>query len=112
MGTKEVKDYLKQIKKIETQLKNKAFEAKQLRELGLPFGKTNDDITRLHIERAKIIKTIEQLPEEEYDVLHKVYVQHETLQEVAAGRYISYSLAATIHGRALKRLIKIIDTAL
>lgn len=104
------KDYLKQIKKIDTQLKNKSFEVKRLKEFGLAVGQTFDDMQKLEIERAKIIRTIERLPEAEYDVLHKVYVQYETLQEVAADRGISYSLAATIHGRALKRLEEIINT--
>jgi DNA-directed RNA polymerase specialized sigma subunit len=103
------KEYLKQLKKIDTQLKNKAFELKQLKELGLSLGQTLEDTTKLEVERAKIIKTIERLPEAEYDVLHKVYVQGETLQEVAADRNISYSLVATIHGRGLKRLENIIN---
>lgn len=104
------KDYLRQIKKIDTQLKNKAFEEKQLREMGLPVGQVMEEKTNLQIERAKIIKTIEKLPEAEYDVLHKIYVQHETLYEVAADRGISYSLATTIHGRALKKIDELITT--
>ncbi len=104
------KDYLKQIKKIDTQIKNKSVEVEQLKEISETLAKRAfAEIERLYNERAEIIKTIEQLPEAEYDVLYKVYVQYETLQEVAADRYISYSLAATIHGRALKRLESLIN---
>jgi DNA-directed RNA polymerase specialized sigma subunit len=103
-----VKEYVKRIKKIDTMLKNKAFEIRQAEEIGLPCEQEKQERNDLQIERGKIIKAIEQLPEAEYDVLHKVYVQHETLQEVAGDRNISYSLASTIHGRALKRLENIV----
>ena len=104
------KDYLKQIKKIDTQIKNKSVEAKNLKEISPTLtGAVFVEIERLYNTRVGIIRTIEQLPEAEYDVLHKVYVQYETLQEVAAERDISYSLAATIHGRALKRLENLIN---
>ena len=104
------KEYLSQIKKINTQMRNKSFELKELKECGLPIGPVLETMSKLDIEKRKIIRTIERLPEAEYDVLHKVYVQYLTLQEVAADRDISYSLAATIHGRALKRLENLINT--
>lgn len=103
------KDYLKQIKKIDTQIRNKNVELKQRKELELPTGALQANIDALDVKRQEIIETIEGLPEAEYDVLHKVYVQGETLYEVAADRDISYSLATTIHGRALKRLDIIIN---
>lgn len=99
------KEYVKQIKKIDTQIKNKSIEAKNLFEINTSLSSgVFEEIEHLYRERSEIIKKIEQLPEAEYDVLHKIYVQYETLQEVAADRNISYSLVATIHGRALKRL--------
>ena len=104
------KEYLWQIKKINTQINNKNFELKELKASGLPAGQTLDAIARLDREKRAIINTIERLPEAEYDVLHKVYVQHLSLQEVAAARDISYSLAASIHGRALKRVENIINS--
>lgn len=104
------KEYLSQIRKINTQIQNKKYELKELQESGLPIGPVLETMSKLDIEKRKIINTIERLPEAEYDVLHKVYVQYRTLHEVAAGRDISYSLAATIHGRALKRLENLINT--
>ena len=98
------KEYLQQIKKIDTMLKNKSFELKRLRDLELNTERVFGDMTELDNERAEIIKAIEQLPEAEYDVLYRVYVQGETLYEVAAARGESYSNVTTIHGKALKRL--------
>lgn len=101
------KDYVRQIKKIDTTIANKLVELKQTK-IALSTKMIEEDIHKLFIEKQQIIKTIEELPEPEYDVLHKVYVQNETLQEVAAQRNISYSLATTLHGRALKILDEIL----
>ena len=103
------KEYLQQIKKIDTMIRNKSYEVKRLKELGLTVGSVIEDMSELEIERAKIIKTIEQLPEAEYDVLHKVYVQYETLQEVASDRKESRRTVDGIHGSALRRLESIIN---
>lgn len=103
------KEYLKQIKKIDTKIRNKTVELKQLKELELSCVDLAKNIDLLIWQRRHIIQTIEELPEAEYDVLHKVYVQGETLYEVASDRKISYSLATTIHGRALKRVEAIIN---
>ena len=103
------KEYVKQIKKIDTQLKNKAFEKKQMEGLGLSADDIIAEINALKDERANIIHTIEQLPEAKYDVLHRVYVQGQTLYEVAADRGMCYSNATTIHGNALSDLDSIIN---
>lgn len=105
------KEYLKQIRKIDAKIKNKSFEQKQLEEIGADTGVIRFEIGELRKGRAEIIKNIEQMSEADYDVLHMIYVQGKTLQEVASERNISYSLATTIHGRALKRLEKLISTA-
>lgn len=104
-----VKDYLKQIKKIDSQLRNKAVELEQAKELCLPAGVILDDISNLTAKRMNIIRSIEELPEAEYDVLHRLYVQHKTLYEVAADRDISYRLVNNIHGRALRWLESIVN---
>ena len=64
----------------------------------------NELIDEYISKKKEIIKVIEQLPEAEYDVLHKIYVQYKTLYEVADERHIAYSWATTLHGRALKTL--------
>lgn len=98
------KEFLKKIRKIDTQIKNKKIELKTARVLGVSVNKIEGDVDMLFAERQEIISIIEGLPEAEYDVLHKVYVQCKTLQEVAFERNISYSLTTTIHGRALKHV--------
>jgi DNA-directed RNA polymerase specialized sigma subunit len=103
------KDYLKRIKKVDTQIKNKNFELKQLKESQLPTAAIYEELTKLYDEKRNIIKQIEKLPEAEYDVLHKIYVQGETLQEVAADRGISRRKVDGLHGRALLRLESIIN---
>lgn len=131
------KEYLEQIKKLDTLINNKLAESKQWLDLALNITSKTDgervqssgdkqtmanaiekcvDIEREvsalvdeYISKKKeIIKTIEQLPEAEYDVLHKIYVQYKTLYEVADERDIAYSWATSIHGRALKSLDEIL----
>ena len=69
----------------------------------------DQEIDRLKKEIAEIIATIEQLPVEEYDFLHKVYVQHLSLKTVQAESERSYSWVTTTHSRALKNLQYILD---
>ena len=69
----------------------------------------NADIDRLVDIRQEVIKTIEQLPWIEYDVLHKVYVQGKELWEVADCHEKSYSWTTTIHGRALANVQRILN---
>lgn len=103
------KEYLQQIKKLETLIKNKGVEVKKAEKLGINTAVIKNEIERLVEDRARRIENIQKLTEAEYDVLHKVYVQGKTLYEVADERGISYSMAATIHGRALKNLERIIN---
>lgn len=133
------KEYLEQIKKLDTLINNKLAESKQWLDLALNITSKTDgervqssgdkqtmanaiekcvDIEREvnalvdeYISKKKeIIKTIERLPEAEYDVLHKIYVQYKTLYEVADERDIAYSWATSIHGRALKSLDEILKS--
>ena len=69
----------------------------------------DQEIDRLKKEISGIIETIQQLPAEEYDLLHKVYVRHLTLKAAHAEAKKSYSWATTTHGRALKNLQYILD---
>lgn len=68
-------------------------------------------IAKLETEKQEIISTIELLPKDEYDILHKAYVQYKkyaTLKEVAAERDESYSATTTTHGIALTHLAAIL----
>ena len=60
-------------------------------------------------EIQEIICTIEMLEHDEYDVLHKKYVQGMTLRDVARKREKAYSTTAHTHSRALIHLQEILD---
>lgn len=59
--------------------------------------------------RREIIHTIEQLNENEYDVLYKIYVLGMLFKEVAASKGKSINWVTTVHGRALQSVQKILD---
>lgn len=59
--------------------------------------------------KRDVIKTLERLNPTEYDLLHKVYVQFLTFEEVADKKGKSYSWVTTVHGRALKNVQRILD---
>lgn len=69
----------------------------------------NADIDRLVDTKQNIIQTIELLPVQEYDLLHKVYVQGMEIYEAAIEMDRSYSWATTVHGRALAKVQKILN---
>jgi DNA-directed RNA polymerase specialized sigma subunit len=66
-------------------------------------------IAKLEAEKQEIIATVEQLPKDEYDIIHKCYVQHMGLKQVAAERMESYSSTTSIHGIAIKHLGAILE---
>lgn len=61
-------------------------------------------------ERKAIISVIEQLDAVEYDILHKIYVLHFELADVAEDRGRSYSWITTMHGVALAKVQTILDS--
>ncbi len=69
----------------------------------------DQEIARLKKEIAEIIETIQMLPTEEYDFVHRVYVQHISMKEVYLEDDKSYSWAKMVHKRALNRLQDILD---
>lgn len=132
------KDYLLQIRKLDSLIKNKQTEVEHWKGVACGSGSYSEgervqssgnkqkmasaidkyvdiqaeikaDIGRLIDLKQEVIRTIEMLPVDEYDLLHKVYVQGWTLQEVADHFEKSYSWATTIHGRALANLQRVLD---
>lgn len=68
----------------------------------------------LHIEELKRVKkeiasVIELLKPIEYDFLHKAYIQHLSLSQIAGMYRKSYSWATTVHFNALRNVQKILD---
>ena len=132
------KEFLSQLEKLDRLIENKLIEKEQWKSIATgttaKFGservqssgsqqkmadavckyvdleaEINADIDKLVDTRKNIIETIEMLEAEKYDLLHKVYVQGFTLDEVAAMYGNSYSWATTLHGRALKDVEKILE---
>lgn len=132
------KEFLRQVYKFDRMVENKLAERRQWQEIatgaspqttgervqssGNPqrmadaIGKyidiereINESIDRLVDAKRDVIAVIEQLNATEYDVLHKMYVQFMTLDEVADRKSKSYSWVTTVHGRALKNVQNILD---
>lgn len=129
------KEYLEQIEMLDALIENKQAEVQRWRDIAnnttvnmsrerVQSSGSHDTVanaicTYLDIEREEvdtliakrksIIGVIEQLPPIEYDLLHKVYVQHFTLKDVAAMKDLSYSWATTTHGIALKMVQNILN---
>lgn len=69
----------------------------------------NEAIDKLIDTKREVIAMIEQLPEAEYDLLHKVYVQYMSLKEAAYAMDKTYSWATSMHGIALKHVSELLD---
>ena len=126
-------DFLKQVKKLDKLIENKLAEVQRWKEIANNTAvnmsgervqssgnydtvanaictyldleaEINANIVDLIATRQDIINVIEQLNPTCYDLLHKIYVQFYTLQEVASMYDMSYNWATTTHGRALKEV--------
>lgn len=132
------KEYLLQIRKLDTLINNKLAEVDHWKSVAFGTGAWSDgervqssgnkqkmasavdryvdiqaeitaDIDKLINLKQEVIRTIETLPEKEYDVLHKFYVQGMTFDEIADFHERSYSWATSVHGRALASLQRVLD---
>lgn len=132
------KEYLEQIKKLDKLIENKMYEKIQWKSIatgtsastggervqssGNPqkmecavtrYIEIESEIDALideYVDKKKgIIANIEKLPAQEYDLLHKVYVQDVNFSDVADMCDKTYSWVTTVHGRALQHLQVIID---
>lgn len=132
------KEYLEQLRKLDVLIENKMYEkahwysvatsitaqsggdrvqsSSSKQKMADAVGKSIDleqEIDRFikdkQDKRNEIVSTIELLNATEYDVLHKLYVQNKTFDEVAEDFERGYSWCTSIHGRALKNLQDILD---
>lgn len=67
------------------------------------------DIENLIAAKKDVIGVIEQLEATEYDILHKIYIQHLSLWDAADACKRTYSWVTTIHGQAVKHVQQILD---
>lgn len=135
----EAKEYLKQVEKLDIQIRNSLIEQQQWRDIALGItanmegervqasgnqSKMSDAVIKCVDMESKIdgliddlvavkqdvIRTIEQLDSPtEYDVLHKRYIQFMSLQDIADHYKKDYGWATTTHGRALKNVQRIME---
>lgn len=132
------KEFLRQIKKLDRLIENKLIEIQRWKDIANNTTATlsgervqasgnpqkiadaicryidlereiNQDIDRLVETKKDVIGVIEQLNATEYDIIHKIYVQYLTLEDVADAYDRTYSWATTIHGRALKHIQNILN---
>lgn len=110
-------EFMEKLKKNELIIRNKQAELDMLHNSFMVSNPTKkrlenelkEEIASLIRIRKEMLTTIERLPEPEYAVLHGLYVQRLTLQELADSAGKSYSWAAQRKGKALKMIQKIID---
>lgn len=132
------KEYLLQVKKLDRMINNKLIEIEMWKSIASGTSAKADgervqsssnqqkmedaickyisieseldaDIDRLVNIKMEVISTIEQLKVDEYDVLHKEYIQYKELDEIAEDMEKTYSWVTTIKGKALKNLQDILD---
>lgn len=136
--SKEAQFFLKQLKKLDRMISNKMIEKEQWQAIASGTTSHSEGervqssgskqkmadavdryvdiereidqcIDRLVDAKKDVISVIEQLNTTEYDVLHKVYVQYLTFDDVAADYGKSYSWITSVHGRALVNVQRILD---
>lgn len=127
------KEYLKQLEKLDRLIENKLAEKEQWKAIatsttqqmsadrvqssGNPQKMADAVFKIVEIEaeidacidrlvdiKRDVIHTIERLNTDEYDLLHKVYVQYLTLYEYAEHTGKSYNTVKSIHGSALNNV--------
>lgn len=132
------KEFLRQVKKLDRLIENKMIEVQQWKEIAEnttanlsgervqsshnphriadAIGRYVDleaeikrDIEAYIAAKKDVISVIEQLEVTEYDILHKIYVQHLTLDDVADNYDRTYSWVTTIHGQAVKHVQDILN---
>lgn len=132
------KKFLAKIQQLDTIVKNKLFEKEQLEALATSVTQRltadrvqtsinpdkmtdvvhkiikieeeiNETVDRFIDYRQEAAEVIEQLNPTEYDLLHMVYIQYLSLDEVAIKKNKTYTWVTTVHGRALKNVQNIID---
>ena len=70
----------------------------------------DEQINELRAEWRRIVETIAMLPEDESDILHRVYVEYQPLKEVAYARKEAYSTITGKHGTALRHIQEILNS--
>lgn len=67
------------------------------------------DIERLKKARRDIVEVIEQLPVKQYDILHKIYIQGLTFQQIADIHGKSSGSVSNMRKKAIRNVQAILD---
>ena len=131
--------YLRQLEINELRIENKIAEIQQLESLAMDISphltdikvKSSSDPQRAQEVLAKLIdakdelskevdnlidleteikRNLEKLPPLEYDVLYRLYIRHQTLQEVADQKNYTRQAVYKIKNKGLENLQKIINS--
>lgn len=68
-----------------------------------------ESLAELNRRKEQIFNTLKRLPQDEYYILSKIYVQKQSLKVICIEKKKSYSWATTTHRKALNNLQKILD---
>ena len=135
----DAKEFLQQVKKIDLQIRNKLIEQQQWKDIALGItasmnvervqssgtkskmadaiekcvdmeAEIDSLVDKLIDIKKEVVQAIEKLDSAtEYDVLHRRYIQYQSLQDIADKYKRDYGWATTVHGRALKSLQAVLD---
>ena len=135
----DAKAYLSQVEKLDTLIKNKLIEKQQWKDIALGITSKMDGdrvqssgrkskmadaldkcvdmeteidrlIDRLVDTKKDVISVIEELGSAfQYDVIHSVYIQYLSFQEIADKYGKSYDCIKQVHKRAIRNVQAIID---
>lgn len=135
---KEAREFLEQVRKLDKMIDNKMYEKQHWKDSAVVITasmggekvqtsgskeKMADSVCKyidlekeidqcidmLVDKRKEVIGVIEQLNANEYDLLHKIYVQYMTFEEAADTNNKSYSWVTSVHGAALNHVQNILD---
>lgn len=128
------KEYLQQVKKIDKLIENKLIEKEQWFAIATGTTASSEDGGRVQSSGSQqkmadavvkiialqeeinnlidmyidtkqgVIKTIEQLPADEYDVLHKIYIQGKNMRQTAAACDKSYDWVKIVHKQGMRNV--------
>ena len=131
---KNAEAYLERVKKIDFLLRNKVVELERMKDEALVIGSPNlgervsssrnlhsganaigrcidieAEIEALRIERRTILKTLEILPADEYEILYRYYFQYKSIKEISSDLKKSYEWVWKQKKKALKMLQSILN---
>ena len=130
--------YLEQVEKLDALIENKLIERRQWKDLALKITANMDGervqssgsksrmadavdkcidaeetvaltVDKLMQQKQEVLNAIESLSPYDYKLLHKRYIQHIELKDIAEQWNKDYTTITTAHGRALVRLQQVLN---